>query len=310
MVSCNEPSVYLETEPGFSDTVRICYDTDRYQNFTFSILGDSSIYCSAEINGVYLDTVLIDNGFYYSAISPNMAPVLNSSYTILDSITQKIIHEFTCKVCKADGLYMNVGENVYQLDTFSITPWQQLSAKGTTKAVIGRDFFEKYIVEINIRHGFMAWGNRLPTTLNDYTGIPMVCASDNHECPRRRNIKIDGFRLRDGCPIETLVFPDLGCTYTAFDNVSFLKRVDLSFSRIDTSSLAWLILNEIGMAVDSADFPVVRRENGRDAARVPSNIMDLSELSVDIILGTDFFCHFDVIFDYKNNMLYLKHNEQ
>lgn len=311
-LSCHSSSDTRGSDVPFSDTVKIVYDSDRDMNPFFLELvgGDSSIYCNAEINGIFLDTVLIDNGFYYSALSPEILPILNLSYTVLDSVTRNIIQEYTCITGKTNSLYMKIGNTVLHLDTFFITPWHQIAAKKSTKAVIGRDFFEKYVVEVDIQHELMTWGNRLPPTIDQYVAIPTIYTSDKLGCPRQRNIKVDGFKLKDGSPIETFVFLDLGAPCTIFDTASFLKRIDLHFSQIDTSSLAWLILNEIGMSIDSVNFPAIRRENGRVVAREPNNVMDMSELYADIILGTDFLRHFNVIFDYKNNMLYLKRNEQ
>ena len=62
-------------------------------------------------------------------------------------------------------------------------------------------------------------------------------------------------------------------------------------------------------AVTEPPFPIeLMDDNHRVVAKIPGSMMDLSGLNSDILLGTDFFRHFNVIFDYKNNMLYLKHN--
>nr|MCR5588502.1 hypothetical protein [Bacteroidales bacterium] len=74
-------------EPPFEDTIPIIFETDwmyRYGN---------GIYCSMEINGVKIDTVLIDNGCYHSDISPDLAEKLNMSYKALRVDT---ILEGTC----------------------------------------------------------------------------------------------------------------------------------------------------------------------------------------------------------------------
>ena len=127
--------------------------------------------------------------------------------------------------------------------------------------------------------------------------------------PRFRCVQTDGFRLKDGAPCTARVFLDLGnAAGTAFDS-AFLNRVDQHFSQIDTSSIAWLILSQIGSAVDSVDFPIGYMDDSRrTVAKLPGTRMDFAGLDCDILLGTDFFRHFNVIFDYKNNMLYLKHN--
>ena len=73
----------------------------------------------------------------------------------------------------------------------------------------------------------------------------------------------------------------------------------------------WLILSQIGSAVDSVDFPIGHMDdNRRTVAKLPGPRMGLSLINSDILLGNNFFSHFKIIFDYKNNMLYLKRNEQ
>ena len=50
-------------------------------------------------------------------------------------------------------------------------------------------------------------------------------------------------------------------------------------------------------------------DSRRIVAKLPGTRLDISELNCDILLGNNFFCHFNIIFDYKNNMFYLKRNE-
>ena len=127
---------------------------------------------------------------------------------------------------------------------------------------------------------------------------------------RFRCIKVDGFRLKDGNPASARAFLDLGnAAGTGFDSM-FLTQVDQHFSQIDTASLAWLILSQIGAAVDSVDFPIEHMDDDRRiVAKLPGTMLDISELNCDILLGNNFFSHFNIIFDYKNNMFYLKHNK-
>ena len=148
-----------------------------------------------------------------------------------------------------------------------------------------------------------------PETIGQYMAIPMEYTNAQYN-PRFRCIKVDGFKLKDGSPASVRAFLDLGnAAGTAFDT-AFLERVDQHFSQIDTASLAWLILSQIGSAVDSVDFPIGYMDDSRrTVAKLPGTRMDFAGLDCDILLGNNFFRHFKIIFDYKNNMFYLKRNE-
>ena len=311
MSSCQQYPIPSVDSVSSSDTVAISFDTNSASRDYLTI------YCNIEINGIVFDTVLVDNGYYYSGISPDMVRKLKMTYTAIESTPtatafEPDVYVDTCITCIADSLYIKHRHTVLQLDTIFITKWHEIAGKPSCKAVLGRDFFEKYIVEIDFHNGFMTWGNRLPSSINQYLVIPMDHLGGNN--PNCRIIKANGFKGKNGNPLVARVFLDLGnrIPHAGFD-ASFLKRVDQHFSQIDTSSLAWLILSTIGSAVDSVDFPVENMDNDsrRVNAKIPGCLLpDWDGFNVDILLGTDFFRHFNVIFDYKNNMLYLKHNEQ
>ena len=310
MSSCQQSHIPKMDGTTFSDTVAISFDTN------FASRDYLTIYCNIEINGIVFDTVLVDNGYYYSGISPDMVRKLKMTYTTIESTPtatalEPDVYVDTCITCIADNLYIKPGHTVLQLDTFFITKWHEIAGKPSCKAVLGRDFFEKYIVEIDFHNGFMTWGNRLPPSINQYLVIPMDHLGGNN--PNCRIIKANGFKGKDGNPLVARVFLDLGNSIprASFD-ASFLKQVDQNFSQIDTATLAWLILSTIGSAVDSIDFPVEHMDDSRCVdAKMPGSLLpDWDGLNGDILLGNDFFRHFNVIFDYKNNMLYLKRNEQ
>ena len=296
-------------EPPFEDTIPIIFETDgmyRYGN---------GIYCSMEINGVKIDTVLIDNGCYHSDISPDLAEKLNMSYkalrvdTILGGTCCRETISDERKHCAMDSLYYTIGHTTFRMDTIDITRWAELMFKLPSKATIGRDVFERYVVEIDYQNKYMVLSNHLPETIGQYMAIPMEY-TNSKDCQRHRCIKVDGFKLKDGSPASVRAFLDLGnAAGTAFDT-AFLERVDQHFSQIDTASLAWLILSQIGSAVDSVDFPIGHMDDShRTVAKLPGPRMGLSHINSDILLGNNFFSHFKIIFDYKNNMFYLKRNE-
>ena len=208
------------------------------------------LYCSLEVNGVAIDTVLIDNGYYHSAVSPDLAESLNLSYTVLKvdttlGRTGSKMFSKVVKTCTADSLYYTMGHTVIRLDTIFITKYHELFMTNC-KAVIGRNVFEQYVVEIDYRNKYMVLSNHLPETIGQYMAIPMEY-TNSKDCQRHRCIKVDGFKLKDGSPASVRAFLDLGnAAGTAFDS-AFLTRVDQHFSQIDTASLAWLILSQIGL---------------------------------------------------------------
>lgn len=296
-------------EPPFEDTIPIIFETDGMYSYS------NSIYCSMKVNGLKIDTVLIDNGCYHSDISPDLAERLNLPYTVLRvdtllaGIGSAIALSDQRKHCTPDSLYCTIGRTSFRMDTIDITRWAELMFKVPCKAAIGRDVFERYVVEIDYRNKYMVLSNHLPKTIGEYMAIPMEYTNSQYS-QRFRCIKVDGFRLKDGSPASARAFLDLGnAAGTGFDSM-FLTQVDQHFSQIDTASLAWLILSQIGAAVDSVDFPIEHMDdNRRIVAKLPGTMLDISELNCDILLGNNFFSHFNIIFDYKNNMFYLKHNE-
>ncbi len=296
-------------EPPFADTIPICFETD------WGHTGAGGIFCSVEINGVKVDTVLVDNGCYRSDIDPDLAAKLDFTYRVYrtDTLRAKRGSEDLADIARysvvTDSLCYKIGHTSFRLDTIDINKWAALMySMPSLGATIGRDVFEKYVVEIDLQRHFMVLSNHLPASIGQYKAIPMEF-TNQQGFPRFRCVQTDGFRLKDGAPCIARVFLDLGnAAGTAFDS-AFLNRVDQHFSQIDTSSLAWLILSQIGSAVDSMDFPIGYMDDSRrTVAKLPGTRMDFAGLDCDILLGTDFFRHFNVIFDYKNNMLYLKHN--
>ncbi len=288
-----------------TDTLPFSCDT----NFMSRHFND--ILCSVEINGHILDNVLIDNGCRYSVISPDFAPKLGLQSipfdTSLWTLHERkrgysngfIVKDLVCKISKT----------TYRLDTIEIDDVaQRMKRNKRIKFVLGKDFFEKYVVEFDFRKNVMIFSNRLPDKVSQYLAIPMEPCRGIH-LTRLRCINVDGFKLKNGDPMQVRVMLDLGGSETAYGK-DFLRRVDQHFSRLDTSSMAYLILNTIGTAVDSVDFRFFQEEKGIRKKNLPGFVSDLNDLNSEMILGVDFFRHFNVIFDYKNNMLYLKRNEE
>ncbi len=294
------------SEAFFSDTIPFQIDTN------FLSKDYNKIFCNIEANGRKTKKALIDNGCRFCVLQTDYAPLLNTRYTPFDSTlwTPLEVQRKRSNGYLPENLIFKIGKTAYKVDTVDIMNHKDLSVFDDTskKVIIGRDFFEKYIVELDFKKNVMIVSNHLPAKTKEYLSIPMEPCGGLH-LTQLRSIKVDGFKLKTGEKKQTKITLDLGCPDAVYDR-TFLKFVDQHFSQLDTSSMAFLIMNILGSAVDSVDFQFYQEdEKSRKKTMIPGSVHDLTLINSDILLGVNFFRRFNVIFDYKNNMLYLKRNK-
>ena len=153
-------------EPPFADTIPICFETD------WGYPGSGGIFCSVEINGLKVDTVLVDNGCYRSDIDPDLAAKLDFTYRVYrtDTLRAKRGSEELADIARysvvTDSLCYKIGHTSFRLDTLDINKWAALMySMPSLGATIGRDVFEKYVVEIDLQRHFMVLSNHLPASI-------------------------------------------------------------------------------------------------------------------------------------------------
>lgn len=289
-----------------------CTDTISFSIDTNVISRDyNHLLCDVDVNGLKVGNVLIDNGCRYMVLHSELASLLDASFVPFDSSlwTSLDVRHGYCEGYLAQGLVFNIGHTAYAVDTVEISDRRSIFRKSNIRAIIGRDFFENYVVELDFKNNIMIFGNQLPAKTDDYLAIPMEPCGGPH-LSMLRVIKVDGFKQKNGRPMQARLCLDLGCGETSYDE-TFLHCVDQHFSQLDTTSMAYLVMNTIGVAIDSVGFPCYYEEKSGKRVRTPGPSAKIigESLKSDILLGNNFFSHFNVIFDYKNNMLYLKRNE-
>ena len=128
------------TREKFADTIPICFETD------WGHTGAGGIFCSVEINGVKVDTVLVDNGCYRSDIDPDLAAKLDFTYRVYrtDTLRAKRGSEDLADIARysvvTDSLCYKIGHTSFRLDTIDINKWAALMySMPSLGATIGRD---------------------------------------------------------------------------------------------------------------------------------------------------------------------------
>ncbi len=184
---------------------------------------------------------------------------------------------------------MYVASERYSHDYFSA-----LSLNG----MIGVELFYKSIVSIDFGNQKIHIGHQLPENIQDYEQYEMVSLR-KHGDPyyhKFRFLTINGLYDKNGEPVSSNFLIDLGSVANNID-YPFCDNIDIAKSKSmakDTASMIYLLLNKCPM-----------RE---------SVYMDTFADTIHIdnfkngVIGIDFLRHFDVIFDYPDNKLYLKPN--
>lgn len=196
---------------------------------------------------------------------------------------------------------ISLSDYTYSIDTIYVASeryshdyFSALSLNG----MIGVELFYKSIVSIDFGNQKIHIGHQLPETIQDYEQYEMVSLR-KHGDPyyhKFRFLTINGLYDKNGEPVSSNFLIDLGSVANNID-YPFCDNIDIAKSKSmakDTASMIYLLLNKCPM-----------RE---------SVYMDTFADTIHIdnfkngVIGIDFLRHFDVIFDYPDNKLYLKPN--
>jgi len=196
---------------------------------------------------------------------------------------------------------ISLSDYTYSIDTIYVASeryshdyFSALSLNG----MIGVELFYKSIVSIDFGNQKIHIGHQLPENIQDYEQYEMVSLR-KHGDPyyhKFRFLTINGLYDKNGEPVSSNFLIDLGSVANNID-YPFCDNIDIAKSKSmakDTASMIYLLLNKCPM-----------RE---------SVYMDTFADTIHIdnfkngVIGIDFLRHFDVIFDYPDNKLYLKPN--
>lgn len=170
------------------------------------------------------------------------------------------------------------------------------NARYDVSAIVGLDLFENYILKFDFIDKNMIVCNILPDEVRGFQFIKLFRDSVHIEKFRNlRRVNVDGFKLQNGETVSGTFFVDLGAHATIMNSNSRLyKEMDIQSTVVDKKSWAakLISLTELHKGVD------IHRGDPKT----------FEEMGVDGVIGMDFLTQFDLIFDYQNNMMYLKKN--
>lgn len=249
----------------------------------------------AKINDMDSLRFMLDNG----------ASTTMFDSTFWQSFKQQNTPHFIQKSGNFDYYYcptsISLSDYTYSIDTIYVASeryshdyFSALSLNG----MIGVELFYKSIVSIDFGNQKIHIGHQLPENIQDYEQYEMVSLR-KHGDPyyhKFRFLTINGLYDKNGEPVSSNFLIDLGSVANNID-YPFCDNIDIAKSKSmakDTASMIYLLLNKCPM-----------RE---------SVYMDTFADTIHIdnfkngVIGIDFLRHFDVIFDYPDNKLYLKPN--
>lgn len=188
---------------------------------------------------------------------------------------------------------------IYSIDTvyiaskdYSDNHFSSLSLNG----MIGVELFYKKVVSIDFEHHKIHISDQLPENIQNYKKYDMISSykHDNPYYSKFRFLSVDGLFNKKGEPVTSNFLIDLGCVTNNID-CPFCDNIDIKKSKEmskDTNSIIYALINK---------YPMIETVY-MDAT---SDTMHIDHFKSGVI-GIDFLKHFNVIFDYPHNKLYLK----
>lgn len=211
-------------------------------------------------------------------------------------------YENSTKILSLKSVNLNIKLNNFSLPVKTIALMNEsvLNPKNSQHDIlanIGLDLFENYIIKFDFIKKNMVIFNKLSDEVRGYESLNVFKDSTHVEKFRNlRRIKMNGFKLQNGENVSGIFLIDLGAFATIISsNSPIFKEMNIKSTVTDETSWAAKLISftELHKGVDV---------NRSDPKR-------FEEMGIDGIIGMDFFSQFDLIFDYQNNLIYLKKNK-
>ena len=256
------------------------------------VIKDRGIFLSGKVKDTTL-SFLLDNQFTYDAFCES------TYYDIYGKDGLKIwIFEsrHTYKLCE-NSIQLSFGDYSYQTDTVELMTVIKEAEGLMPKNVIGANFFRNKIVEVDFINRYVLLYNDLPEKVSEYEKYDLV---------PRQGLFHDGVTIvefSDGSNIvpASLAF-DLGAETSTLNSAIF-DKISIDASKKDTTSMAYSLLTKSFLSYGSVKTFGIYAGTGEEKE-------PFSYWGYDGLIGTDFLCKFNIIFDYNGRAVYLKRNEK
>lgn len=249
----------------------------------------------------------IDDGDSLRFMLDNGASTTVLDSTFWTSIKKLKTPSFIQKSGNFDYYYcpinISLSDYIYSIDTlyvasekYSQNHFSALSLNG----MIGVELFYKSILVIDFENQKIHISDHLPENIQNYKKYDMISLhkQDDPYYHKFRFLTIDGLYDKTGNPLSSNFFIDIGSITNNID-CPFCDNIDIEKSKSmvkDTTSIIYLLLNKYPM------IETVYMDTFADTVHVDD--------FKNGVIGIDFLKHFNVIFDYPHNKLYLKPNIQ
>jgi len=258
-------------------------------------LEQGTIVIYAKINDMDSLRFMLDNG--------SSATIFDSTFWL--SLEKQNAPHFIQKSGNYDYYYcptsLSLSDYTYFIDTIYVASekyshdfFSALSLKG----MIGVELFNKSIVGVDFENQKIHISDHLPENIQDYQKYDMVSLHKQGDpyYHKMRFLTVDGLYDKKGEPVSSHFLIDLGSItnnldYPSCDNIDIEKSKSMAS---DTTSMIYMLLNKYPM------IEAVYMDTFADTVHVDN--------FKNGVIGIDFLRHYNVIFDYPHNKLYLKPN--
>ena len=247
----------------------------------------------AKINDMDSLRFMLDNGA--------SATIFDSTFWL--SLEKQNAPHFIQNIGNFDDYYcptnISLSDYTYSIDTlyvasekYSQNAFSALSLNG----IIGVELFYKNIVDIDFENQKIHISDQLPENIQDYKQYDMISLHKQGDpyYHKMRFLTVDGLYDKKGEPVSSHFLIDLGSItnnldYPSCDNIDIEKSKSMAS---DTTSMIYMLLNKYPM------IETVYMDTFADTAHVDN--------FKNGVIGIAFLKHFNVIFDYPHDKLYLK----
>jgi hypothetical protein len=294
------------TSPNKADSGNVPEYVDLYDDpygflSTEATFNDSAKGVVVLDNGSTSGIIKIDSTFFYRHIDTTHLERKKLRYKM-----------FYWRALYSGNINITIGGHRFSVNEIEVYNLSALYKESTMVALIGVEAFENKISLIDFETGQIAFVDTL-TVDTSYVAIPLLTpVSEKKTRNRQRIIAVNGFYDKKKNPIPTRFLFDLGCSATGLRiKNSILKKIanprrditerssrghggslnkDIAW-RSDSLSLANFMINNLPMRAYDPEWDPLEALSDADG-----------------LMGLSLLRRFNIMVDYRNNILYVKKN--
>ncbi len=266
----------------------------RADTIPFTISAQNNVLVPASLNGT--DTLLMMFHSAYRGVSVIRGSLDRAKSVHIDGTTVSRAWGGSAQEGFSQQNTISIGNRRWDSLEISI---DELSGKDSD-GKFGYDLFTDQVVELNYDRKAMVVHNRLPKGMKGYTTWPMEFIGNS-------------FFVASTVTIGDRAYPEHFMFHTGYSGqfilgTGFMQRNDL-YGKLDTANVEEL-KDSFGNTVKNVFTEVSSLRIGKiRSAHVRGSVMDRNAKFPSSVLGNGFLKQFNVIFDFRNDVIYVKPNK-